>query len=279
MVERRTRTIARTRLLGFGPLGWALLGVFVALLAWAWITPDPRYQVFVWIYETFGIQVLLWFLIWIVLSGVLLIQYYAFNPLFATTLMIGAFISSRYASPWRMAVCFACALLMPCVFYPSLRYGDLHLSDSGLVEILRILNPQEYQAVTGVIATNVMASVLFWIIFRSRLLALAALSVTPLAIFDQHLFRGNLIRIPTTPGEFMTLSANVGLAHLIFAGITMAWAFRVRSTIPPFDGGCPHCGYDTSNLPEPRCPECGCDLSRPPVPGASRAPEPRVPEP
>ncbi len=279
MPERHSRPRTRTKLLGFGPWGWGLLVVFCALLAWAWTTPDPRYQIFVWIYESFGIETLYWFVIWIVISNVLLLQYYVFNPIFAATLAIAAFVSSRFASAWRIAACFAFAFFAPHVFRPAIKFAERYMNDWAGMEIVRLLNPLNHMAVVGTIATNLVASVLLGIVFRSWLVALALLAMIPLAVFDRHLFTGNLISIRTAPGELFAITANVALAHALFATITLTWAVRMRRRVPAFESGCPVCGYDTRDLPSVICPECGHRLDRQQPPAAPQAPPTHDPAP
>jgi len=279
MVERRTRRIVRTRLLGFGPWGWALLGVFVAILAWAWITPDPRYQVMVGLERLFGCDAVAWFVRNAVMGSFFAIQSYVFNPIHACVLAAGAVLSVRHAKALPVFAIASLGVLSSCLWFSSVQVFRFSLASVFPFTLIGDLFPKDGEMMGGALLNNLVIAVMLAVAFRSWVLPLAVLSplaVAPLApLMSPH----PVLAIRTAPFETISWTLPVVVSHITLAALAALWAYRVRSALPAYDDGCPNCGYDTSNLPEPVCPECGCKLNPTPPPGATRAPALHDPEP
>lgn len=264
--RQRTRRPERSRLLGFGPWGYTLVGVFIAVLLWGLLSPDPQHQFISLVDRLFGIKATVWVVVWPMVSNYLALQYFPFHLGFASVLSLAVFVSSRRMTIFGHVAIFLVGLLCVRLWFWSISFYQSNLINEFPFLFIEILNPIDHKAAVGAMITNIAAGVVLGVLCRSWVVSLATASLGLFAVFDPHLVPGYLFILQFPPlGTSFDVSTNLALAYAWYAGILFFWAWRVRSKIPAHTSGCENCGYDLTSLASKLCPECGTPIEKPPV--------------
>lgn len=259
-MARAKKTGTRSRLLGFGPWGYFFSACFVATLFWAILSPDPQHEFLTLVHRLFGVRALLWTVVWPMNANYLALQYYSFNLIFAASLVVAIFISSRRITVLGYVAIFIIAILSVRAWYWGTNLYDAAAKSEVLLAYFEAWNPRNHSAAAGAVFANTLAAIALSLICRSFIVGLATFSISIVAIFEPHLFPGYAILIANPPWGAFGISSSLALTHGAYASVLLIWAWRVRMRVRVNTTGCVTCGYDIAGLPSPLCPECGTPI-------------------
>lgn len=234
------RPYRRPRILGFGPVGYALLVPLAALIWVAWTGHDLRHDLLRLITAALGPRALYAF----VSRGLTGHFFSLYTPQFGLTSLAVALLVLHFA-PRPIG---------------ALRYGALvawSLVEPVLIWVLPhpawLSGPAWSASPTMAMGTaaGCGSALCLWYVTGSRAVAVATIGAVLILYPAGETF---LVRSMPPNGLLAVL-----LWHLAVAAILAFWVVRQWRSIKP-DHACQSCGYDLRGLTAPRCPECGASV-------------------
>lgn len=242
-------------ILGFGPIGYALLAVALALL-WILLSGyDLRFQIMRLINDYLGWNRLYLYVMWYLIAN------------------NNSLLSPRYGLPSLLYVLLALHVYPKRVawwWYLLLAIGAQVTAGwylwSGAVWVGRPPFPIQFgsphiQRIAAEIVIGLATSVLFWRISRSRFVAWASALVVFWSIWWKMV--GWVLSYTATNNDYWIVYWWIGaiVYHGLMAYILLRWSIRARLRSRR-DGFCQSCGYDLAGLPGNICPECGSAIEQ-----------------
>lgn len=246
---------------GFGPAGWVLLAIAVALAVCLITGYDLRFQLIRLIGAVFGVQAMTWFVAALEMYAFDLLDYPLLpSPLLGIpamcALLIALQIHPQRVSWWKCALVVLAGVATPLRSVLAMKWFYPMFAPVGV-----LFDPRATSDAVGA-ATVILAlitAVVVGIVCRSRLLAAGFLILGIWSVVDNMEMTRQVHGLsPLVPGlDVLGSAIYMRPAWQVCAwALPLTWAIRsrVRWRGP---GLCPVCGYSLRNLPTPRCPECG----------------------
>ena len=238
---------------GFGRTGWALLPVLLACVALAWLGGlGVRYQIMVWITDTFGIGATYGFVLWLIYMAIWvsmptfsLLTWLAVLPAFHAAprrfRWVSVGVMAAYAVGWPLSHAIGgphIGSIVPASWAP------VWLAPGGAAGDAQI--SMEVALIGAVGLAMLVAATRSWIVAvgcgGALLVATARVPLDGLWWWQ--------------PQPMLRFGVSFVAWHVLVVGSVWWWAVRARRAWPP-EGVCAGCGYDLRGLGGERCPECG----------------------
>ncbi len=239
-------------LLGFGPAGWVLTPIAIAIAACWYLGIDLRNKLFWLITDTLGVDALYWVVsrwlpwAWFQLSEPV------FSPICVAYILVLCHLSPRRVAWWKYGLLGAWCVLVPALAVPAYRVLP-GMSTSGWAAALL--------GAADLIGTGAM---LWLVVGRWRILSVALIGMV--------LGRASwvvLTEAAATNGLMLTVTrelywGSLLLYHASIAGSLLWWVSDSRRARRRSATACPACGYELAGLPAGgdgiQCPECGLNV-------------------
>lgn len=240
-------TIRLRPILGFGPAGWLLLPIALAL-AWSLVVGyDLRFDIQRVIHETWGWKATVSFVTSILAAGSVQLWDPIPSPISLMWLLLALFIQPRRVPTWAWL-----GLSMFCMTFPNIVWESFLAIGSKSVSVSDVQQVAWALSCVGFCA-------LHWWLARARLpLVLLVLAFAPAFV---------LLRVRMLPGSPTGLARFISgtewvatcVWHVVMASLFVGYAIAQRRFVAALPAlGCPACGYDRSGLGAGViCPECG----------------------
>jgi hypothetical protein len=246
-------------ILGFGPIGYALLAVALALL-WILVSGyDLRYQIMRLINDSLGWNYMYQYVMWYLLAN----YYCLLSPRFGVLSLVYVLIAlhlhpKRVAWWWYVFLAFGAQVTAGWYWWSS---GIFRGSTPFPIQF----GSTYIQQITAELLIGMVTSVVLWRISRSWFVAWASALIVLWSIGWKAI---DWLFPSTMSIEWSNAYPWIGACvyHGLMAYILLQWSIRARFRSRR-DDVCQSCGYDLAGLPGNTCPECGSAIE--PHPAAS----------